>query len=407
MKQLIAYWYHFVIMFEALFILTLLETGTRVARFIFQETVDAVPAPTAGRQPASSNWLLNVAMSVAGLLPVGLPALHGQHRQPVADDGHRQPTAGDHRPGRGHHLSAAHTPQADLRPVHRAFRWCSWWPRSSPPAIESIQQWMQELAVLNAQLGDATLTAEAARDLAMKLFSVKLTCVMAAVMLVLALIMLDATRHGTCCWPTEDWPPPRNCSRKSPPDAEAHAYSRLRVQGISFTPGRAKTTWTTAATRLKHRAQISGSDATSRTKFAVEHGGHGSGRSLETLADTGQASRRSAAAGSPRQDQNDAGSKRSVRSYCRNVGQYRGKCAARSRRWFRSPRPGRSTDQAATARAEAAIHHAAELAVVGGPHVFQHAQRHRRIELTRDVAVVVLDELHLPVEPLGLRQTPR
>ena len=69
MKTLTSYWYHFVIMFEALFILTLLETGTRVARFVFQEAAaQFVPKAAIGHKP---NWIVNALVSVVVCLAWG------------------------------------------------------------------------------------------------------------------------------------------------------------------------------------------------------------------------------------------------------------------------------------------------------------------------------------------------
>jgi carbon starvation protein len=55
---LIKYWYHFAIMFEALFILTTIDTGTRIARFLVQEAMGNVH-PKFGK----TDWLPGAAFA--------------------------------------------------------------------------------------------------------------------------------------------------------------------------------------------------------------------------------------------------------------------------------------------------------------------------------------------------------
>jgi carbon starvation protein len=64
-EKMIPYWYHFAIMFEALFILTTIDTGTRVGRFLLQETFGKV-SPRWGRPGYWPSAILSTALIVAG-----------------------------------------------------------------------------------------------------------------------------------------------------------------------------------------------------------------------------------------------------------------------------------------------------------------------------------------------------
>jgi carbon starvation protein len=60
MSHLLAYWYHFAIMFEALFILTTIDSGTRVGRFILAEFLARAYQPF-----ARPDWLPGAMISTA------------------------------------------------------------------------------------------------------------------------------------------------------------------------------------------------------------------------------------------------------------------------------------------------------------------------------------------------------
>lgn len=62
-RALMAIWYHFAILFEALFILTTVDAGTRVARFMIQDMIGSV-IPSFRQTESWSNNLIGSALAV-------------------------------------------------------------------------------------------------------------------------------------------------------------------------------------------------------------------------------------------------------------------------------------------------------------------------------------------------------
>ena len=62
---MMAFWYHYAILFEALFILTTLDAGTRVARFMIQELIGTVYAPFRRTDRWTPN-LISTGLAVSG-----------------------------------------------------------------------------------------------------------------------------------------------------------------------------------------------------------------------------------------------------------------------------------------------------------------------------------------------------
>jgi carbon starvation protein len=65
LKHLMAYWYQFALMFEALFILTTIDAGTRVARYVVQELGGYVYKPLGNFRSLSGNILASLIVVFA------------------------------------------------------------------------------------------------------------------------------------------------------------------------------------------------------------------------------------------------------------------------------------------------------------------------------------------------------
>jgi len=90
LTRLMSYWYHFAIMFEALFILTTIDAGTRIGRFVLQESLGRIYKPF-----ARTTWLPgNLVTSALMVIAWGYFYLYRQRIDDLADVRNGQSIAG-------------------------------------------------------------------------------------------------------------------------------------------------------------------------------------------------------------------------------------------------------------------------------------------------------------------------
>jgi carbon starvation protein len=172
-------------MFEALFILTLLETGTRVARFVFQDALAQINRKyEIGKEP---KWGVNVFMSVTVCFLWGYLLYTGN----ISSLWRMMGIANQLLATIALAIGTTYLLQNAKR---KAYALCTAIPlvfvivTVFTAGIQSIQMWLQELARLQATSLPDTIRSQ--------VFSLKLNCTLAGVMLVLsALIALDACRR--------------------------------------------------------------------------------------------------------------------------------------------------------------------------------------------------------------------
>jgi len=196
-----ALWYHFAIMFEALFILTTLDAGTRVGRFMVQDLLGNLWAPLGRTQSLPAN-LLASGLIVAGwgyflyqgvVDPFGginsLWPLFGIANQLLAATALAAGTTILVKSARPVHALAPALPLAWLLAVTMTAGWQKIW--HPQPRIGFLAQ-AQDLA---ARLASGAIPPEKAAETQVLIFNARLDAgVTALFMLLVAVVVLDAAR---------------------------------------------------------------------------------------------------------------------------------------------------------------------------------------------------------------------